>query len=166
VKSVFYYVFTLWMFLWVQVVSNHFLGGTFFSVQWVLLAVIHFGLIRGPWTGEMMGFVWGLFVDAASLGLLGLHGVLYALAGYASGMFRRQLDISKLWTQTIFSWMVSMVYFVLYLVVRRFLSAGEEPFDWGIFTVPVVNAIVAPFVFRALDYWAKAWGMAPQERDI
>ena len=41
-------------------------------------------------TGESVGFIWGLLIDASSLGLLGLHAVLYALAGYAAGMFRRQ----------------------------------------------------------------------------
>lgn len=165
-KRTLYYVLTLWIWLWIQVASNHFLGGTLFSVQWILLAVLHFGLLRGPWTGEMMGFIWGLFVDASSLGLLGLHAVLYALAGYAAGMFRRQLDISKLWTQTISTWMASVVYFALYLLITRFLSSGEEPFQWAVFTVPVMNAVMAPVVFRALALWAQAWGMAPEEREI
>src|SRR5438128_2269023 len=80
-KRILYFVLTLWIFLWAQVVSNHYLGGTLFSVQWILLAVLHFGLIRGPWVGETMGFIWGLLVDASSLGLLGLHAMLYALAG-------------------------------------------------------------------------------------
>ena len=165
-KSALYYFLTLWIFLWLQVVSNHFLGGTVFSIQWILLAVLHFGLARGPWIGESLGFIWGLFIDASSLGLLGLHAVLYALAGFAAGMYRRQLNISKLWTQTIFSWMATVVYFALYLVMTRFLSTGEEPFQWGILTGPVMNAICAPVVFSALDYWARLWEMVPEEREI
>jgi rod shape-determining protein MreD len=165
-KKAIYFFMTFWILLWVQVVSNHFLGGTLFSVQWILLAVLHYGLMRGPWVGESMGFVWGLLIDASSLGLMGLHAVLYTLAGYAAGMFRRQLDVSKMWTQTIFSWMASVVYFALYLVIARFLSAGEEPFQWGILTVPVVNALLAPVVFRVLDYWATLWDMVPEERTI
>ncbi len=163
-KKSLYFILTLWILLWAQVVSNHFLGGTLFSIQWILLAVLHFGLTRGPWAGECMGFVWGLLVDASSMGLLGLHAVLYALAGYAAGMFRRQLDSSKIWTQAIFSWMVSVVYFGLYLLVERFFSMGEGPFQWGLLTVPVVNALAAPFVFRILGFWAQAWDMEPEER--
>ncbi len=165
-RGTLYYFFTIWAFLWLQVVSNHFLGGTLVSVQWILLAVLHFGLARGPWAGESVGFIWGLLIDASSLGLLGLHAVLYALAGYAAGMFRRQLDVSKIWTQTIFSWMVSVVYFALYLVMTRFLSATEEPFQWGILTVPLINAVFAPLVFRMLDYWARVWDMVPEERVV
>jgi len=163
-KRILYFVLTLWIFLWAQVVSNHYLGGTLFSVQWILLAVLHFGLIRGPWVGETMGFIWGLLVDASSLGLLGLHAMLYALAGYTAGMFRRQLDSSKIWTQTIFTWMASVVYFGAYVVMTRFLAANVEPFQWALLTVPVINAVFAPFVFRILEYWAKTWDMAPVER--
>jgi rod shape-determining protein MreD len=164
VKRALFFILTLWIFLWLQVVSNHFLGGTLFSVQWILLAVLHFGLTRGPWVGECMGFVWGLFVDASSLGLLGLHAALYTLAGYAAGMFRRQLDSSKLSTQIIFSWMVSVVYFALYLIVSRFFAIDEGPFQWGFLTVPVMNAIFAPLVFKALEFWGQAWDMEPEER--
>jgi len=163
-KKTIYYILTLWIFLWLQVVSNHFLGGTLFSVQWILLAVLHYGLSSGPWVGESFGFIWGLLIDASSLGLLGLHATLFSLAGYAAGIYRRQLDSSKLWTQCIFSWMVSFVYFALYLLIVRFLSVGEDPFPWHILTVPLANAVMAPVVFRALQFWAQVWDMTPQER--
>ena len=163
-KKSLYFILTLWIFLWAQVASNHFLGGTFFSVQWILLAVLHFGLARGPWVGQWVGFVWGLFVDASSLGLLGLHAVLYTLAGYAAGMFRRQLDSSKMWTQAILSWMVSVVYFALYFVVERFFGVDEGPFQWALLTVPVMNSVCAPLIFRALTLWAQVWDLEPEER--
>ncbi len=162
-KKALYYIFTLWIVLWLQVVSNHFLGGTLFSVQWILLAALHFGLARGPWVGESMGFIWGLFMDSSSMGLLGLHAILFSLAGYAAGMLRRQLDSSKIWTQGIFSLMVSVVYAALYWIVGRFFSIDEGPFQWGFLTVPIVNAVFAPFVFRALEMWALAWGLEPVE---
>ncbi len=165
-KRTIYYIVTVWLLLWAQVVSNHFFGGTLFSAQWVFLAVLYFGLTRGPWVAEWIGFTCGLFLDAASLGSLGVHAMLYAIAGYAAGNLRRQLDASKLWTQTIFSWMASCIYFASYFLITRFLSANEEPLRWMFITVPVTNAFIAPFVFQALGYWAQAWDMAPVERDM
>ena len=76
------------------------------------------------------------------MGLLGVHAILYALAGYAAGMFRRQLDSSKVSTQAIFTWMVSMVYFALYQVVERFFSVAEGSFQWALLTVPLMNAFL------------------------
>jgi rod shape-determining protein MreD len=163
VKKALFFFFTGWILLWGQVVSNHFLGGTLFAVQWILIAVLHFGLARGPWSGEWMGFALGMLVDASSLGLLGVHTILYSLAGYAAGMVRRQLDASKIWTQAIFSWAVSVVYFALYLIVEKFFSANEGSFQWAYVTVPLMNAIFAPVVFRALEYWSQVWDMEPIE---
>ena len=160
-KKLLYYLTTLWLLLWFQVISNHFIGGTLFSVQWLLIAILHFGLRRGPWTGEWVGFIWGIFVDAASMGMLGIHAMLYALAGYAAGMLRRQLDASKVWTQSIFTWIVSMVYFLVYLVIERFFSAAEGSFHWTVLTVPLMNAFLAPAVFVVLERWADLWEMQP-----
>ncbi len=89
---------------------------------------------------------------------------LYTLAGYAAGMLRRQLDSSKMWTQAIFSWMVSVVYFTLYWVVQRFFSIDEGHFQWGLVTVPIMNAVCAPLVFKVLETWAKIWDLEPVER--
>jgi rod shape-determining protein MreD len=161
VKKALYFIFTIWLLLWGQVAANHYLGGTLFSVQWILIAVLHMGLSRGPWAGEWLGFVCGLFIDASSMGLLGVHAILYSLAGYAAGMFRRQLDSSKMWTQAIFAWMASFVYFALYLVMERFFSISEGSFQWAFLTVPLINALLAPVVFRAMDAWTEAWDMTP-----
>lgn len=110
-----------------------------------------------------MGFMLGILVDASSLGLLGVHAILYSLAGYTAGIVRRQLDASKIWTQTLFTWMASVVYVTLYLVVEKFFSANEGSFQWAFVTVPVMNAIFAPVVFQALEYWSQVWDMEPVE---
>src|SRR5262249_26074237 len=115
------------------------------------------GLVRGPWAGIWMGFLWGLMMDASSLGLLGIQAMLFSITGYAAGILRRQLDASKLWTQTIFSWMVSTIYIGCYLLVGRFFAIPQKPFQWVFLTVPLINAFVAPLVFRALEQWAHAW---------
>ena len=99
-KKALFFFFTVWILLWSAGGQQPFSGRDAFAVQWILIAVLHFGLKRGPWSGELMGFVLGILVDASSLGLLGVHAILYALAGYTAGMVRRQLDASKLWTQT------------------------------------------------------------------
>lgn len=165
-KRLLYYGLTTWLLLWLQVVSHHFLGGTLFAAQWIFLATLYFGLTRGPWVAQWLGFVWGLLLDASSLGALGTHSMLFAVAGYSAGIFRRQLDASKLWTQTIFSWMASVAYFVGYFLMRRFLTAGEESVRWMFLSVPILNALLAPLMFQALGFWAQAWDMAPPERDL
>ena len=74
-KAIFFFI-TMWILLWGQVVSNHFLGGTLFSVQWILIAVLHMGLVRGPWAAEWTGFR-----------LDGVDGVCRAVSDYGTVFF-------------------------------------------------------------------------------
>ena len=56
-----------------------------------------------------------------------------------------------------------MIYFALYLLVERFFSVNEGSFQWAFFTVPVMNALFAPLIFSALDFWMEVWDMTPEE---
>lgn len=162
-KKTLYYILTLWGVLWCQVASNHFLGGTALSVHWVLVAVLYFGLSQGPIVGQGVGILWGLLIDSSSLGLVGTHSLLYAVAGYVAGMFRRQLDASKIWTQTLFSWIVSLVYWGVYGGLDRLFSAADRPISWIGIAQPFMNAALAPAIFWALARWSHLWSVEPRE---
>jgi rod shape-determining protein MreD len=162
-KKTLYYFITLLAILWIQMASDYFVGASGFSSNVVLIVVLYFGLARGPLVGESLGFLWGLLVDASSLGLIGLHALLYAGAGYLAGMLRRQLDQDKIWTQSIFSMIVSALYLVLYLLLDRMFSMGIRPLSWSISFQPLSNGFIAPFVFWLMQRWAQLWDYLPQE---
>src|SRR5437762_7111568 len=77
-KRTLFYLMTLLGVLWLQMAGNYFAGSSGFSVDAILIVVLYFGLSRGPLAGEMLGFAWGLLMDASGLGLIGLHAFLYA----------------------------------------------------------------------------------------
>jgi len=144
-----------------QVINNHLLGGSAFSVDVLLICVLYYGLNQGPLVGQGMGIVWGLLNDASSLGLLGMHALLYALAGYAAGMLRRQLDETKLWTQGIFTLAISLGYSLLYLGLDHLFSGSDRSFSWGTALHPFVNGCLAPVLFWLLHRWSEAWEIFP-----
>lgn len=163
-KKFIFYGVTAWLILWTQVFINHFLGGSWVSINLVLDSVLYFGLIRGPLTGQFLGLVWGLLIDASSLGLMGMHMLLYAVGGYTAGMLRRQLDADKPWTQAIFCLTVSIFYLLFYFIIDRLLSGADQPIDWKIATQPFFNAVAAPMIFWAMGRWEEAWHMTVEER--
>jgi rod shape-determining protein MreD len=163
-KKFLFYLLTMWAVLWTQVVLNHFLGGTQFSVNLVLVAVLYFGLTLGSFVAQAFGFVGGLLVDASSLGLLGMQALLYAVGGYSAGLVRRQLDATKVWTQVLFSFIVSVVYAVVYLGFDRLFSGGDRPVPWVLLMQPLVTAAAAPLVFWVLTRWCAAWDIGPRAR--
>lgn len=162
-KRFFYFVLTMWAVLWAQVILNHYLGGSWFSVDFVLISTLYFGLARGPMTGQLVGVLLGLLVDAASLGMMGLHALLYAAAGYFSGLSRRQLDETKPWTQGIYTFLTSLVYVALYLSLDRLLGTELRPVSPRFFAQPLANAIAAPFLFWILERWTAAWDIRREE---
>jgi rod shape-determining protein MreD len=162
-KKTLYYISTLLVVLWIQMASDYFVGASGLSSNVVLIVVLYFGLATGPLVGESLGFIWGLLVDASSLGLIGLHALLYAAVGYLAGMLRRQLDQDKVWTQSIFTLIVSTLYLVLYLLMDRMFAMGTRPLSWAIGVQPLSNGIIAPVVFWLMQRWARLWDYLPQE---
>jgi len=163
-KPFLFYVSTLLLGLWLQIVVNHFFGGSWFSLQIMLVSVIYWGLMRGPVSGAMIGFSWGLLIDSSSLGFLGLHGLLWTLVGFATGVLRRQLDESKPWTQTIFTFVMSIAYSLSLLAIERLLIAGDRSIQLASILEPLWNALLAPFVFVGLHAWERLWEMRPERR--
>src|SRR3989344_1279923 len=145
-RSIFYSLTVVFVFL-LQAGGNYFAGMSGFSANVVLVVVLYFGLSRGPMAGLLLGFLWGLMVDASSLGLLGLHALLYSAAGYFSGMLRRQLDEDKGWTQVIFSLMVSALYLAAYFVFEHLFSPSPRPLRWPMAAQPLINGAMAPPAF-------------------
>jgi len=163
VKKAIYYVLTLWGVLWLQILLNHFLGGTWAAVDLILVTVLFNGLSRGPLVAEGMGFVWGLLSDASSLGLMGIHALLYAGSGYLAGIVRRQLDETQAWTQMLFTFGISVLYALLYLLLDRLFGRGNRPAGWSLVIHPFVNAVIAPVVFWLMQRWSESWDIFPLE---
>jgi rod shape-determining protein MreD len=162
-KTTLYYLATLFLVLWIQMAGDYFLGATGFSVNVVLVIVLYFGLSRGPMAGQLFGLIGGLLVDASSLGLMGLHAMLYAGAGYLAGMFRRQLDERKAWTQTIFTIGVSVIYLLLFVVLDRVFSVSPHPLSWASLAQPMINGVIAPVLFLLMQEWGQLWNILPHE---
>ena len=162
-KKTLYYVLTLVLVLWVQMAGDFFIGSTGISSNVVLIGVLFYGLSRGPLVGELMGFFWGLLIDASGLGLMGLHALLYASSGYLAGMLRRQLDQDKVWTQAIFTLMISILYVICYLILDRLFSLGPHPVSWAMAVQPLSNGVIAPLIFWLMQRWTQLWDYAPQE---
>lgn len=162
IKPAAYYVLTLFMVFWLQAAGNFVSGFSGVSANLVLIAVLYFGLSRGPMVGEGLGFFWGLMIDASSLGILGTHALLYASAGFLAGMLRRQLDEDKGWTQVIFSFAISFLYVVFSLIVERMFASAVRTPSWSMLAQPFINALVAPLLFWFLRAWSQLWDLFPE----
>lgn len=156
-KNLLFYIITLWLLLWTQILTHQLSGGSFFGIPWVLTAVLFFGLARGPLVGQAFGGTIGLLLDASALGLFGLHALLFALIGYSAGMLRRQVDGVKPWTQMILVGVTSTIFVCSFIGLDHLFSRSPRPVQWTLVLQPLVQALVAPAVFFLLRRWVEFW---------
>jgi rod shape-determining protein MreD len=164
-KRSIFYLLTVALVFWVQAAANYFAGVSGVSGNVILVATIYFGLARGPMSGQLLGFFWGLLIDASTLGLMGQNALLYAAAGFLAGMLRRQLDEDKGWTQVIFSFAASLLYILVHLTLEKMFAPAPRPPSWSMGVQPFINAMLAPIVFWMMRVWSQFWDLWPQEEE-
>lgn len=110
---------------------------------------------RGPVPAMLVGYVWGIYSDTLRADLFGADALLYALAGYAAGMVRRQMDLRAVGplvaTVFLISWVYALALGLLgQIFLKSFLWVGWVSF----LAAPFLNAGVA--IVGALV--SEAWG--------
>ena len=92
----------------------------------------------------LVGFAWGLFSDTLRADLFGADALLYALAGYAAGMLRRQIDLGAPEPLAVTVFLMTWAYALLlgllgHVFLKSFVWVG-----WvSLITAPFMNALVA-----------------------
>jgi rod shape-determining protein MreD len=112
--------------------------------QFLFALTIVIAARRGPVTAMLIGYAWGLFSDTLRADMFGADALLYALAGYAAGTVRRQLDLGapEPLAATVFlmTWIYALLLGVLgHIFLKSFVWVGWISF----LTAPFMNAVVA-----------------------
>jgi len=119
--------------------------------SWLLVTTIALAALDGPVPAQLIGFVWGLVLDAFGVHLFGANALALSLTAYLVGRGRRLLDLSSPPSQAVLVAFLSIGYALFYATLG---SIFLEEFLWpgwrGVFGVPLANALAAPFVFYYL----------------
>lgn len=122
--------------------------------QLLLALTVLIAARRGPVAAMLVGYAWGLFSDTLRADLFGANALLYALAGYAAGAVRRQLDLRAagplVATVFLLSWAYALLFGLLgQIFMKSFLWVGWPSF----LAAPFLNAAVAVAGAIAWDLW-------------
>ena len=120
--------------------------------QFLLALTVLIAARRGPVPAMFLGFAWGLFSDTLRADLFGADALLFMLAGYTAGRFRRQIDLSapEPLAATVFiaTWAYALALGLLgHVFLKSFVWVGWVAF----LTAPFMNAIVAVLGTLVLD---------------
>lgn len=119
--------------------------------QFLLALTVLIAARRGPVPAMLIGWTWGLYSDVLRADLFGADALLYMLAGYVAGEFRRQVDLEATGPLAVAVFLFSWAYLLLRGVLgtifaKSFLWAGWIP----ALATPLLNALTAA---AAAELW-------------
>ena len=118
----------------------------------VLITIIYLSLHYGSLSGEIYGFFSGILVDVFDVSIFGLKALVFTIIGYLCGTFSRQLDELEIKTQILLGFSASYIVIIFsYLVSSIFVTKLVK--EVSLVVYPVVNIVMAPFMFRLYDWW-------------
>ena len=120
--------------------------------QFLLALTVLIAARRGPVAAMLIGYVWGLYSDTLRAELFGAGALLNALAGYATGMVRRQIDLGEPEPLAATVFLLSLVYALLLGFLGHVFGGAFVWVGWTSFlAVPFLNALVALAAAAAWD---------------
>jgi|GEM_PF-1886898 len=110
---------------------------------------------RGPIAAMLIGWMWGLYSDVLRADLFGADALLYAFAGYAAGMVRRQIDLAATPPLAAAVLIMSWIYLIARGVLGKLFGPAGTSLLWTgwipAIATPPLNALVAVFAAEMWD---------------
>ncbi|MDE2142316.1 MAG: rod shape-determining protein MreD [Elusimicrobia bacterium] len=122
--------------------------------QFLLTLTVLVAARRGPVAAMLVGYVWGLYSDTLRADLFGANALLYALAGYAAGAVRRQMDLRAVGPLVATVFLLSWAYALLLGVLGQIFLHSFWWVGWISFlATPFLNAAFAVVGALAWEFW-------------
>ncbi len=104
-----------------------------------LIAVVGFGLLRGPQAGVIMGFVAAFFAGSSASDPMGSLFISHMLAGFGAGLFRGGFFSTRISVATLVVFAASIVASLIQLLVAP--PSQPQPWLYPMFIRAILTAI-------------------------
>jgi rod shape-determining protein MreD len=129
-----------------------------------LIAVVCVSLLKGPTWGATAGFTLGLLVDVTLVQQMGITSFLMTLAGYFSGRYAENVDLSSWFPTTLIVFSVTVIIKTMF-AMSMYLIGVEASFGYVltriILPTAAINALLATPIFMISRWW-----LAVKEQDV
>lgn len=157
-KKVLYGLASLVLGISLHIIFNRYLANYGIGPHLLLLFVVAHGFLVGPMMGEILGFCWGLTMDAMGVNLFGLQSLLFALAGYLAGKLRRRVASERISTQLFIAVITTGYYFLGSYLIRTVLEVGHQAITFThLFLALFFNILLVTAVFWVMEWWVAVW---------
>lgn len=115
---------------------------------WVALVLIYWCMAAPSYTGVIMGWVLGLFLDVLTGTLLGQHALALAVVAFVAHRFRRQVRVLPIWQQSVSVFGLVFLYQALILWITGI--QGLPVLASAYWSAPLVSMLLWPWIFIVL----------------
>ena len=115
---------------------------------WVALVLIYWCMAAPSYTGVVMAWVLGLFLDVLAGTLLGQHALALAVVAFVAHRFHRQVRVLPVWQQSVSVFGLVFLYQVLILWITGI--QGLPVIASAYWSAPLVSMLLWPWIFIVL----------------
>ncbi|MDR2876858.1 MAG: rod shape-determining protein MreD [Chromatiales bacterium] len=116
--------------------------------EWVALVLIYWCMALPERVGVGVGWITGLLLDVLRGGLLGQHGLSFAIVAYITLQFYQRLRVYPLWQQSVSVFVLVLLHLLLQLWIK---GISGNPTDALATLLPAFSSMLAwPLVFLLL----------------
>ena len=115
---------------------------------WVALVLIYWCMAAPTYTGVVMGWTLGLFLDVLAGTLLGQHALALAIVAFVAHRFHRQVRVLPIWQQGVSVFGLVFLYQALILWITGI--QGMPILAAAYWSSPLVSMLLWPWIFIVL----------------
>jgi rod shape-determining protein MreD len=115
---------------------------------WVALVLIYWCMAAPSYTGVIMGWTLGLFLDVLAGTLLGQHALALAVVAFVAHRFHRQVRVLPIWQQSVSVFGLVFLYQALILWITGI--QGLPVLASAYWSAPLVSMLLWPWIFIVL----------------
>jgi len=115
---------------------------------WVALVLIYWCMAAPTYTGVVMGWVLGLFLDVLVGALLGQHALALAMVAFVAHRFHRQVRVLPIWQQAVSVFGLVFIYQALILWITGI--QGMPILAAAYWSSPLVSMLLWPWIYIVL----------------
>ncbi len=115
---------------------------------WVALVLIYWCMAAPTYTGVVMGWTLGLFLDVLAGSLLGQHALALAIVAFVAHRFHRQVRVLPIWQQGVSVFGLVFLYQALILWITGI--QGMPILAAAYWSSPLVSMLLWPWIFIVL----------------
>jgi rod shape-determining protein MreD len=130
-----------------------------------LLVIIWTGYSRGVLSGEITGFIVGLFIDMLSESPLGMHAFAFTALGAASGLLYKNLTLNTVFLPALLALAATLAKALIFFLLSIFFGTTVHHYVLASPTLWVemgFNVVLAPFLFTLMKLLARVSHKKPK----